>query len=280
MDFCNGACSALANGLMRELGCTLMPVNAEAKPLFAHPPAPTPANMGDLVACMRSYPGDLGAAVNIDGDRIAFATAECFPLSEEYTLPLAALGRLSRRLGPIVTNRSTSRMIDDVARSHGAPVIRTFVGESYVMDRGLEEGAVLAGEGSGGVGALPATTTFDALITLGIVLETMASSDSSLSALAGRLPNLSMRKGELPCQPDQAYRMLDHFRTVHEGRQPDCADGIRVEWDDASLHVRVSSTEPLLRVIVEADSEERADTLFEETMVAARRAAAQERGSR
>jgi phosphomannomutase len=277
MDFCNGACAELAGKLLKELNCRLVALHAQPRDVFAHPPAPTPANMSSLVSEIRRSRVDLGAAVNIDGDRIAFVTGEGFPLSEEYTLPLAALGRLARRPGPVVTNLSTSRMIESVARDRGQEVIRTFVGESYVMDRGFEEGAVLAGEGSGGIGALPATTTFDALQTLGMILETLATTDSTLASMAGKLPHLAMRKGELPCEPDQAHRALEAFRVAYQNRSPDCTDGVRVEWDDAWLHARVSNTEPLLRVIVEAEGEERADCLYEEAMIFARRAPAKEK---
>jgi phosphomannomutase len=280
MDFCNGACAGLAERFLRELNCKLLPIHAQPREVFAHPPAPTPSNMGTLVSEMRRSRADLGAAVNIDGDRIAFVTGEGFPLSEEFTLPLAALGRLARRPGPVVTNLSTSRMIEFVAREYGQKVIRTFVGESYVMDRGFEEGAVLAGEGSGGAGALPATTTFDALLTLGLILETLAGTNSTLTTLAGKLPHLAMRKGELPCEPDQAHRALEALRVAYQDRSPDCTDGVRVEWEDAWMHARVSNTEPLLRVIVEAEGEDRADCLFEEAMIFARRAPGKEKGAK
>jgi phosphoglucosamine mutase len=280
MDFCNGACADLAEKLLQELNCRLLPIHAQPREVFAHPPAPTPANMSILISEVRRTRVDLGAAVNIDGDRIAFVTGEGFPLSEEYTLPLAALGRLARRPGPVVTNLSTSRMVESVARDHGQKVIRTFVGESFVMDRGFAEGAVLAGEGSGGVGALPATTTFDALQTLGMILETLARTDSSLTSLAGKLPHLAMRKGEVPCEPDQAHRALETLRIAYQNRSPDCTDGVRVEWEDAWMHARVSNTEPLLRVIVEAEGEERADCLFEEAMIFARRAPTKEKGAK
>ncbi len=279
VDFCNGACSGITALFLQELNCDLVAVNDAPRDMFAHPPAPTPSNMNDLLPEMRMTRADLGAAFNVDGDRIAFVTNEGFPLSEEFTLPLAALGRLAQRPGVIVTSLSTSRMIEEVARTRHQRVVRTSVGESYVMDRGLEEGAVLAGEGSGGVGALPVTLTFDALLTLGIILETMATNECTISTLAGEIPHLAMRKGELPCQPDQAYRALESFRVNYEAKEPDCTDGIRVEWEDSWLHVRVSTTEPLLRVIVEAESEDRADNLYDEAMGMARRAAARERGS-
>jgi len=270
VDFANGSCAEVAVRFLGELGCVLLPLNAEPRSQFAHPPAPTPANMGQLVRFLAERKADLGAAVNIDGDRVAFVTADGVPLSEECTLPLAAWNRLARRPGPIVTNLSTSRRIDQVAASHGQTVIRTTVGEGHVVDRGLEEGAVLAGEGSGGVGPLPTTMTFDALLTLGMVLESMATTGLSPGEVAARLPRLVMRKGEVSCPPDQVYRLIETYRGAFAAEAPDVTDGVRVEWDDAWLHVRASNTEPLLRVIVEAETEARADALFSDAMARGR----------
>jgi phosphomannomutase len=95
-----------------------------------------------------------------------------------------------------------------------------------------------------------------------------------------KLPHLAMRKGELPCEPDQAHRALEAFRVAYQDRSPDCTDGVRVEWDDAWMHARVSNTEPLVRVIVEAEGEDRADCLYEEAMIYARGAPAGEKGAK
>lgn len=277
-DFCNGACAGMASRFLRKLNCTIVPLNAEPSSRFAHSPAPAPANMGDLARAVVETKADLGAAINIDGDRVAFVLADGGPLSEEQTLPLAALNRLARRPGLTVTNLSTSRMIDTLARHFGQSVLRAPVGESHVMDRALGHDAVLAGEGSGGVAALPASMTFDSLLTLGMVLETMAGDGAALAELAGRLPRYEMRKGKYPCRPDQAYRALESFRSYFDVLAPDYSDGVRVEWHDAWLHVRFSNTEPLLRVIVEAEEGPRADALFAEAAAFVQRAIREEGG--
>jgi phosphomannomutase len=270
LDFGNGTAGALARRVLEALGGTLVPVNEEPSGRFSHPPAPTPPNMVQLAAATRASGADLGSAVNVDGDRAAFATGAGVALSEEYTLPLAAGARLRRRPGAIVTNLSTSSMVESVARRHGQPVIRAAVGESHVVELGMAEGAALAGEGSGGVAALPASLTFDALLTVGLVLEEMAVEDATLEELVRRLPQLTMRKHELPCPPNVVYKIVESFRARHADRDPDCADGVRVTWPDAWLHVRASNTEPLLRVIVEAASAERAASLLAETLDQAR----------
>ena len=271
VDFTNGACGEIGSRFLASLGCTLLPVNAEPTGEFAHPPAPTAANMRQIASLAHVFGADLGAALNVDGDRVGFVTAEGTPLSEEYSLPLAATPRLRRRPGPVVTSYSTSGMVEALARAHGQRVIRGPVGESQIVDLGLAEGAVLAGEGSGGVAVLPLDVVYDGLLALGLVLEEMATSGKSLSQLAAGFPSLYMRKRELPCPPNLVYKVLDRFRRHHAGDAPDCTDGVRLSWADSWLHVRASATEPLLRIIAEAPTAARAEPLAEEARVFARR---------
>ncbi len=272
VDFCNGTCAPIASRFLAELGCTLLPLNEEPSGEFAHPPAPTASNMRQLASLMRCVEADFGVAVNIDGDRIGFVTSDGVALSEEYALPLTARIRLRRRAGPVVTNLSSSRMVEAVAAGFGQRAIRTAVGESHVIDQGLAEGAVLAGEGSGGVAILPSTMTFDALLTLGFILEELAVTGRSLGSAVADLPQYYMRKRHLPCPPNVVYRVLDRFRAFYADSNPDCTDGIRMAWPDAWLHIRASNTEPILRIIAEAESPARAERIMEQAVTYARRA--------
>jgi phosphomannomutase len=271
VDFTNGACGAVASRFLESLRCTVLPVNAEPTGEFAHPPAPTAANMRQIASLTSVFGADLGAALNVDGDRIGFVTAEGRALSEEYALPLAAVPRLRRRPGPVVTSYSTSGMVDALARAHGQPIVRGPVGESQIVDLGLAEGAVIAGEGSGGVAVLPVDMVYDGLRVLGLVLEELATSGQTLADLAATFPRLFMRKRELRCPPNLVYKVLERFRRHHAADAPDCTDGVRVAWPDSWLHVRASATEPLLRLIAEAPDAERADALVEDATVFARR---------
>jgi phosphomannomutase len=210
---------------------------------------------------------------------VGFVTAEGQPLSEEFSLPLAAMPRLRRRPGPVVTSYSTSGMVAALARAHGQRAVRGPVGEGQIVDLGLAEGAVLAGEGSGGVAVLPLNAAYDGLLTLALVLEEMATSGKSLAALSAGLPLLHMRKRELPCPPSLVYKVLDRFRRHHAGDAPDCSDGVRLAWADEWLHVRASGTEPLLRIIAEAPDAARAEALVEDATVFARRVASGHEGS-
>jgi phosphomannomutase len=271
IDFANGTSGAIGSRFLETLGCTVLPINAEPSGDFAHPPAPTAANMRQLAALARCFDADLGAALNVDGDRAGFVTAEGTALSEEYSLPLAATARMRRRPGPVVTSLSTSGMVEALARSLGQRVIRGPVGEGQIIDLGMAEGAVVAGEGSGGVAVLPLDAAYDGLLALGLVLEEMATGGRTLADLAAGLPSLVMRKRELPCPPNMVYRVLDRFRRHHAADGPDCTDGVRLAWGDSWLHVRASATEPLLRIIAESPDRERADSLVDQAMVFARR---------
>jgi phosphomannomutase len=271
VDFTNGACGPIAARFLESLRCTLVPVNAEPTGEFAHPPAPSAANMRQMADVVRGSGADLGAALNVDGDRVGFVTGEGTALSEEYSLPLVVTPRLRRRPGPVVTSYSTSGMVEALARSHGQPVIRGPVGESQIVDLGLAEGAVAAGEGSGGVAVLHQAVAYDGLLALGLVLEEMATSERTLAGLVSALPRLFMKKREMPCPPNLVYRVIERFRRHHAGDSPDCTDGVRLAWDDAWLHVRASGTEPLLRIIAEARTPERAQALVDEATVFGRR---------
>lgn len=273
VDYCNGAAIGAGQRLLDRMGCEIIPLNDDPSVEFAHPPAPSRTNMRQLAALMRSVPADIGVAINADGDRIGFVLPGGVPLSEEYSLPLAANEALATRSGPVVTNLSTSRMVERVAERHGRTCVRTTVGEGHVMDLALTNGAAVAGEGNGGVAVLPHAATFDALLTLGVVLRTMAARDCTFADLCADIPAMHMHKGEVAVPPDQVYRVLDVFREQYADVEADLTDGVRLEWPDAWLHVRASNTEPLLRVIAEADVAERADTLFDEAMALARRAA-------
>jgi phosphomannomutase len=279
VDFTNGACGAVASRFLESLQCTLLPVNAEPTGDFAHPPAPTAANMRQVAALTRRNGADLGAALNVDGDRIGFVTGEGVALSEEYSLPLVAMPRLRRRPGPIVTSYSTSGMVEALAQAHGQRVMRGPVGESQIVDLGLAEGAVLAGEGSGGVAVMPLDVAYDGLLALGLVLEEMAMSGRSVAELIAGLPNLAMRKRELPCPPNLVHKVIDRFRRHHAKDAPDCTDGVRLSWADGWLHVRASGTEPLLRIIAESPDPARAEALVDEAAVFARRVTFWQEGS-
>ncbi len=268
VDFRHGPLADVADRFLRRLGVALVPVRASPAP------GPVPGDETAVETAVRTEAADLGAVLTMDGGRLALVTERGDRLSEEDTLPLLAAQRLAARPGPVVTNRSTSIRVDAVARAHGQRVLRTAVGESPIMDRAWAEGAALAGEGSGGAAALPGVTTFDGLHALSLALDLLARDAVPLSERVGALPRTRMRKDQVRCPPARAYRAMAEVRASLSGEWEETGDGVRAAWDDASwVHVRVSNTEPVVRVIAEAFDAERADRLFEECLARVRAAA-------
>ena len=266
LDAANGTAAKVVGPLFDFLGCKVILINEELDGDFAHPPAPSKENMKQLAAVVRNVKVDIGFAVNTDVDRVGIVTGKGTILSEEYTFPLVAAHVLKQQGEVVVTNFSTSRMIDHVAKERKARVIRTKIGEGNVVSRCIYENALLGGEGSGGVAYMPLVKGFDGFLTMALILEAMAHSGKTVEELVGLLPNYAMRKGVVSSPPEKVYHALEEVRRRYAEESPVLADGVLVSWADMWLHVRASSTEPLLRVIVEGENPQKVDRLFEDTL--------------
>jgi phosphomannomutase len=186
-------------------------------------------------------------------------------LSEETTLALATEIKLSRKIGAVVTNISTSSAIDEIAARYGASVIRTPVGQAYISEAMLEYGAVIGGEGSGGVALPEVQATHDSAATVGLILERMAQGGERVSEMIAGLPRLKMVKHNLAVEPNRIYSILQRFRREVEGEtfaRHDLIDGIKILWPDGWVHVRASNTESMIRIIAEAKETSRAHELL------------------
>ncbi|MEW5981219.1 MAG: phosphoglucosamine mutase [Acidobacteriota bacterium] len=265
VDCCNGACARLSPQWLEALGCTVLAINDDSSAPFPHRPEPKPETMAQLKAVVRAGGADLGFAHDADGERIGLVTAEGTALSEERTLTLAVAIALAQRAGPVVTNISTTRAIDDVAARYGAPVVRTPVGQSYISEAMLEHDAVLGGEGNGGVAVPRVLCSHDAASAQGLILEAMARTGDTLAELLRDLPEYAMVKHDIGVKPSVLYSRLQDFRDEVEASHPgaDLSDGIKVSLEDGWVHVRASQTESLIRIIAEATTETRARDLVE-----------------
>lgn len=265
VDCCNGACALLSPRWLAALGCEVLAINDDPTAPLPHAPEPSRATMAQLRAVVRAGGADLGLAHDADGERLGLVTEEGEPLAEEATLALAVEIELRRGAGAVVTNVSTSMMIERVAARRGAEVIRTPVGQAYVSEAMLEARAVVGGEGSGGVVVPRVQWTHDSAAAAGLILEHLATTGERLSELAAALPRFSMLKQNLPVEPDEIYaplqRLLDELE--REGAAYDQTDGIKVAYGDAWVHVRVSNTESMIRVISEAETAARAAELLD-----------------
>jgi phosphomannomutase len=255
VDCCNGACSLLTPRWLEEIGCEVLAINDDPKAPFPHAPEPRPENMAQLSALVKAGHADIGFAHDADGERLGIVTELGQALSEELTLALATRLRLEQKTGTVVTNVSTTGVIERIAAVHGANVVRTPVGQTFVSEAVIELNGVLGGEGSGGVIVPELHSTHDSAAAVGLILEGLARTSSPVSKLVADLPQLTMLKHNVPVEPNRLYSVLQAFRLTLEREQLhyDLTDGVRVVLPEGWVHVRASNTESMIRLIVEAD---------------------------
>jgi len=267
LDSVNGAGGPAGRMLLSRLGCRIEHLNAEPTGRFAHTPEPTRENLVDLCAQTRRADADVGFAQDPDADRLAVVDERGAYIGEEYTLALAVLHVLSGELGPICANLSTSRMVDvlaDRASRAGAPchVHRSAVGEANVVEMMKQHRCIFGGEGNGGVIDPRVVYVRDSLTAMALTLQVMADADEPLSEIIARMPRFAMVKQKFPCEPQRVVQALAAVQQKFAGEQVSTVDGVRIDWPEGWVHVRGSNTEPIMRIIAEAEDEELADELI------------------
>jgi phosphomannomutase len=255
LDSVNGAGGPITKKLLAELGCEVFAVNDEPTGQFTHNPEPTASNLADFCRAVKTEGVDIGFAQDPDADRLAIVDENGNYIGEEYSLALAAKYIFSQKTGDTAANLSTSRMIDDIAREAGGRVVRTPVGEANVASAMLEHNCIIGGEGNGGVIDLRVGPIRDSLVGIALVLQLMTETGKSISELAGEIGGYYMSKEKFSAEQDQKQRILDSAKTIFAGAKLNATDGCRFDFDDGWLHIRASNTEPVMRVIVEANDQ-------------------------
>lgn len=261
-DACRGAGGIIIPRLLELLGCRVTAIELEPDGRFTRPPEPVAENLGALEALVKRSRSDVGFATDPDVDRLALVADDGHAIGEDYTLALAARVVLRHRTGPVVTNLSTSRIVDDMAAEHGARVIRAPVGEVHVALRMRSEGAVIGGEGNGGVILPELHLGRDAPLGVALVLQMMHEDREAISSVVNRFPRYAIIKEKLdrPDKPlDAVYAALS---AAFPDAESDTQDGLRLAWPDRWLHLRPSGTEPIVRVIAEAPTKDAAAKLI------------------
>jgi len=260
LDSGHGAGSRVGRALLEALGCPTTIEGGEPDGRFEHVPEPTAANLADWLPRVAASGADVGFFQDPDADRLAVATADGRYIGEECTLALAVENVLGRREGPLVVNCSTSGMTAAIAARRGAPCHVSAVGEANVVDRMLAVGAILGGEGNGGVIHPDVVLVRDSAVAMALVLDLMCRGGTvvPLDTLARALPPMAMEKAKVDLDPSTTgpglAAALERVERAFPAALADRLDGLRLDWPGGWLLVRASNTEPIVRIVAEAAS--------------------------
>jgi phosphomannomutase len=263
LDSGHGAGSRAARPLLEHLGCEVVIEGGTPDGLFEHEPEPTAVNLAGLLPKIAACGADVGFFQDPDADRLAIATAAGHYIGEEATLALAVEAVLTRNPGPVVVNCSTSGMTAAIAKRLGVPCHVSKVGEANVVDEMLARGAVLGGEGNGGVIDPRVVLVRDSFIAMALVLERLAVEATTVERLAAALPAMVMKKAKVDLSPELRGAGLASGLARIEAAFPEASasrlDGLRLDWPGGWLLVRASNTEPIVRIVAEAGDDAAVD---------------------
>jgi phosphomannomutase len=255
LDGNGGAGGPLGAHLLRQLGCEVVEHACDSDGVFVHEAEPIPAHLVDVGPQVVRAEAAVGFVLDPDADRLALIDETGTCISEELTLALAVKYRLQQKRGPVVVNMSTSRIVEDIAREAGCKFLRSAVGEANVVAGMRAAGAVIGGEGNGGVIDPRIGWVRDPFIGMAMILNHMADQGQKLSELVASLPSYAMLKTKYAVPKEKLSAALEAI----EKRWPDAKvnkqDGLRLDWPDRWVHVRPSNTEPVVRVIAESPTE-------------------------
>jgi phosphomannomutase len=261
LDANGGAGGPLGRSLLEALDCRPVVQGGNADGGFEHTPEPLAENLTAVLPRVREAAAAVGFVMDPDADRLALIDETGRYIGEELTLALAVMFRLRQERGPVVINMSTSRIVEDIARRHGVPCHRSAVGEANVAEKMRGTGAVIGGEGNGGVIDPRVGYVRDPFIGIGLILNLLAETKKPLSALVAELPAYTIVKDKYPVARDRLPQVIAALEQRWPEARPSRLDGLRLDWDDRWVHVRPSNTEPIVRVIAEAPAEAEAKGL-------------------
>lgn len=248
--------------LLDRLGVTYTLLNDGNYGRFSHNPEPLPGHLTELCEKVTSESAHLGISVDPDVDRLALVSENGQFFGEEYTLVCVADYVLKHRKGNVVTNLSSSRALQDLARVYGRECFYAPVGEVHVVEEMKRRKAVLGGEGNGGVIDPELHYGRDALIGIALICMQLATSGKSLSQLRSSYPDYIMVKDKISFDPSRsAQEILDKVAGLYANENLDQRDGLKVDFNEGWIHLRKSNTEPILRIYGEAKDPELAAKL-------------------
>ena len=268
VDAINSVGGVILPKLLDRLGVKYNILNGEPTGDFAHNPEPLEKNLTGIMDEMRSGKYDLGIVVDPDVDRLAFICEDGRMFGEEYTLVSVADYVLSHTPGNTVSNLSSTRALRDVTERHGGKYAAAAVGEVNVTTKMKEVGAVIGGEGNGGVIYPESHYGRDALVGIALFLSSLAKRDDRrVSALRAEMPEYSIAKNRIDLTSStDVDAILEKVKEMFSDQQINDIDGVKIDFPDKWVHLRKSNTEPIIRVYSEAATLEEADRLGKEIM--------------
>ena len=270
VDTINSVGGIILPELFRQLGVEATFLNKEVTGNFAHNPEPLEKNLQGIMDEMRSGKYDLGVVVDPDVDRLAFICEDGRMFGEEYTLVSVADYVLSHTVGNTVSNLSSTRALRDVTERHGGVYTAAAVGEVNVTTKMKEVGAVIGGEGNGGVIYPESHYGRDALVGIALFLSSLAQKGCKVSELRATFPDYSIAKNRIDLTPEtDVDAILKKVKEMFSGKENvsvNDIDGVKIDFPDKWVHLRKSNTEPIIRVYSEASSMEEADELGKQIM--------------
>ena len=270
VDTINSVGGIILPDLFKALGVDYEILNGECTGDFAHNPEPLEKNLQGIMDKMKKGGFDLGIVVDPDVDRLAFISEDGTMFGEEYTLVSVADYVLSHTVGNTVSNLSSTRALRDVTEKHGGKYTAAAVGEVNVTTKMKEVGAVIGGEGNGGVIYPESHYGRDALVGIALFLSSLAQKGCTVSELRATFPEYQIAKNRIDLTPETDVDAIlvkvkemfakDNSATVND------IDGVKIDFPDRWVHLRKSNTEPLIRVYSEAQTMEQADDLGKQLM--------------
>ena len=264
LDSNHGAGSLAGWRLLESLGCHVEMLGETPDGQFEHLPEPTAENLAGVCSIVTEAAADVGFCQDPDADRLAVIDARGRYLGEEYTVALCVEHVLRHGRGPIVTNCSSSRMSQDLAERAGVPFFRSPVGEANVVDAMLRHGAIFGGEGNGGPIDPNVGLVRDSFIGMALLLDAMAEREMPVGAMADALPRYEIVKTKISLPRESIPAALDALEKHFHDAAADRMDGLRLDWPGRWLLVRGSNTEPIVRAIAEAPTDDEARRLCRE----------------
>ena len=267
VDSINSVGGIVLPKLLDRLGVEYTFLNGEANGDFSHNPEPLEKNLTGIMDLVRGGGYDMGIVVDPDVDRLAFICEDGKMFGEEYTLVSVADYVLSHTPGNTVSNLSSTRALRDVTQKHGGVYTAAAVGEVNVTTKMKEVGAVIGGEGNGGVIYPESHYGRDALVGIALFLSSLAQKKTTVSELRATFPDYYIAKNRIDLQPDTDIdAILAKVKEMYKDEQINDIDGVKIDFPDKWVHLRKSNTEPIIRVYSEASSMEEADELGKKIM--------------